>query len=253
MCEYDRQSCHPSWEDHSGEAHSLGAGPRVPRKWVLSWTYLEIPRKPLHKWFWSSDKTAGCRHYSGSCRGTGRGGWRSGRGPRGRSYTAKAKWAVDRPWKTPQQVRASPQGTSWISLLWNGGEAAWCFRSDLPSKSSGPPQEQLALLWGITLLVCHLSKLFFLFANNIQAQKLWLTSLGLMWWKSIFTLNRLFQITDIYLIRLHYALSYIPAYKKKGSAQGFGDHCSGSFGPWNTVTTRRDKLKINECAVLDVL
>lgn len=110
-----------------------------------------------------------------------------------------------------------------------------------------------ALLWGITLSVCCLLKLFFLFANNIQAQKLWLTSSGLMWWKSIFTLNRLFQITDIYLIRLHYALSYLPAYKKKDSAQGFGNHCSGSFSPWNTVTTRRDKLKINECAVLDVL
>lgn len=95
-------------------------------------------------------------------------------------------------------------------------------------------------------------KIIFLFISNIQAQELWLTSLGLMWWKSIFTLNGLFQITGMYLIRLHYALRSILAYKKRRLSSRFWQPLFGSLSPWNTVTTRRDKLKINECAVLDV-
>lgn len=128
----------------------------------------------------------------------------------------------------PQRTPAASMGLlarrSWDFLTLQPSKCARRFYSYLSSKSLGCLRDSSPM--GNNSFSLPSPKIIFLFTNNIQAQKLCLTSLSLMWWKSMFTLNGLFQITEIYLIRLHYALSSILTYKKKGSAQGFEDHCS---------------------------
>lgn len=140
------------------KAH-LGARLVASREWVLFWTHLEIPRRPLYKWFWLykrwlvGDTTV--EGIQAQLRASRRSGW----GPP-RVYTAKAMWAVTRPLrntsskheplhKTPPGFPYSETAVRMPMVLQLSAHRVLC---------AAPGT---ALLWGIILSVCHLSKLFF--------------------------------------------------------------------------------------------